>query len=371
MNVKLISQVEQARHDVFVDSYSQTWSDLLDQYRRNDVKVDPDYQRAFRWTLDQQSQYIESLLLSIPTPPLFMAEMEDGSFEIIDGLQRFSTLLKFFSDEIFTDGRVAPHHGGYNHDNDVAVPTVLSEPPILNGLAGLTKVTLPETLVRTIRYSRVQVTLIKRESSELSRYHVFTRLNRAGTVLSNQEIRNCSARLFNPEFADKLMKIGADERIVSAMSMSESDEKSMGVQENVLRLVAFLNGQPETQRIDEFLDSAMYLAATGKIKFTKRVEEKIYRTFEIVSRDMPAGSAFRFPKGGVFKGAFSTNLFDIVACGVFNNIESAEKKPIGYIEERVVAMHEDPKVKVLTGAGSNTRAKMMGRVEFGTNWFSK
>lgn len=370
MSSKLISQVEQARHDVFVDSYSQTWSDLLDQYRRKDVQVNPDYQRAFRWTIDQQSQYIESLLLSIPTPPIFMAEMEDGTFEIIDGLQRFSTILKFFSDEIFCDDLKSNVVAG-GGENDVKVPTVLSEPPILSGLAGLTKSNLPETLVRTVRYSRVQVTLIKRESSELSRYHVFTRLNRAGTVLSNQEIRNCSARLFNPDFADKLMSIGADERISKAMNLSDSDEKSMGVQENLLRLLAFLNGKPQTQRIDEFLDSAMYLAATGKIKFSKKIEDQIYRTFAAISSEMPAGSAFRFPKGDTFKGAFSTNLFDIVACGVFNNIDAIGSQRKGFISKRINAMHKDPQVRALTGAGSNTRAKMMGRVEFGTNWFAK
>lgn len=95
--MSLLEEVEKHRTDVETDSYTITWRELLNQYKEGDVLIQPDYQRLFRWDLDQQTQYIESLLLGIPTPPVFLAQNDDEKFEVLDGLQRISTLLKFFA----------------------------------------------------------------------------------------------------------------------------------------------------------------------------------------------------------------------------------------------------------------------------------
>ena len=73
----LLDEVEKHRSDIHTDSYTVTWRELLNQYRDGDLLINPDYQRLFRWDVDQQSQYIESLLLGIPTPPVFLAQNED------------------------------------------------------------------------------------------------------------------------------------------------------------------------------------------------------------------------------------------------------------------------------------------------------
>ena len=93
--MNLIEAVERERHHVVVDMYTPTWNELIAQYKAQDVEVNPAYQRGFRWGYDQQTAYIESLLLNIPTPPVFLAEKSDGKFEVIDGLQRLSTIVKF------------------------------------------------------------------------------------------------------------------------------------------------------------------------------------------------------------------------------------------------------------------------------------
>ena len=242
----LINQVESERHHVVVDVYSATLNELMEQYSRGDLEIDPAYQRAFRWEISQQTRYIESLLLNIPTPPFFLAETKDGKFEIIDGLQRFSTVIKFFARELLNTEVEASD--SLESQNNIEIPSLLTEAPILKGLKGESRATLPDTLIRTLRYARVQVMLLKKESSPLARFHVFTRLNRAGSNLSNQEIRNCSARLTNPEWADKLIELANLPLIISAMSLSEKDFKSMGVAENLLRLLAFSNFKPTITR---------------------------------------------------------------------------------------------------------------------------
>lgn len=367
MTSNLINQVEKERHHVVVDNFSMTWNELLNLYKEGDIKIDPLYQRAFRWSIEQQTRYIESLLLNIPTPPIFLSEDSEGKFEVIDGLQRFSTIIKFFSAEIFTETVSGDKK---DSENRLDAPTVLTDAPILTGLKGLSRENMPETLIRTLRYSRIQMILLKRESSALAKYNVFTRLNRAGATLSNQEIRNCSARLFESKFPDTLNRLALRPEILNSLKMSSKEESSMGIQECLLRLIAFSNFSPETQKIEEFLDDVMYQASANKIPKQDRVYENIIRTFELIYEAYPNGEAFRFVKGGKFSGGFSTNLFDIIAVGIYTNLSKVSKLEPKALASLILKIHDQKEITELTGAGSNAKSKMLGRISFGKTWFS-
>jgi hypothetical protein len=372
--MQLIDEVEKQRHHVVVDSYSATWNELMSQYAVADIEIDPAYQRAFRWDGEQQTKYLESLLLNIPTPPIFLAEKQTGAFEVIDGLQRFSTVIKFFAGELFgsaaNNSRVRNANSAKSVINDIREPSTLSDAPILTGLEGLSRETMPETLVRTLRYSRVQIILLKKESSKLARYNVFTRLNRSGTALSNQEIRNCSARLFDIDFPNKLMAMAELPAVEAALGLSNKESSSMGAQESILRLLSFGHFSPQTKSIEEFLDSIMYKVSAGEFDFSDRIQKNLIATFEVIAQACPQGEAFKFYRQGKFQGGFSPNLFDIVGCGIYKNIVKAKRKSPAQVKARIMALHEQADAMKLTGAGSNTKAKMLGRVQFGTSWFA-
>lgn len=70
-----------------------SFNELLDMAENKELNIAPDYQRLFRWTEGQRSRFIESLLLEMPVPPIFVIEEEDGKYQLIDGLQRFSSDL--------------------------------------------------------------------------------------------------------------------------------------------------------------------------------------------------------------------------------------------------------------------------------------
>ena len=71
--MKVVEDIGKHRNDIATDTYTVTWREILSQYKDGDLIIDPEYQRLFRWDLDQQTQYIESILLSIPSPPLFFS----------------------------------------------------------------------------------------------------------------------------------------------------------------------------------------------------------------------------------------------------------------------------------------------------------
>ncbi len=369
--MSVLDDITLHRTELKTDSYTTTISDLLGTYKRGDLRIDPEYQRLFRWNLERQSEYIESLLLNIPTPPLFFATNPDGKSEVIDGLQRLSTLIKFFAPEVF-EGEVALADDENNdkEQNNLQVATLLLGAPLIASLEGYNIRTLPEALVRTLRYTRIPVILLEKESSTRARFHVFKRLNRSGSVLSDQEIRNCSARLFGNDFPQALRELASDEAIRSSLGLPEEQVRRMALEEFVLKLLANLySPSPLKHSVTEFLDEFMQHASEGKFALSEDKRAQVQRTFRLISSQLPDGQAFRFWKDGEPWGAVSTNLFDVVAFGVAKNIDYLESSSVP-LKSRLIGLHRSDRLKEVTGAGSNTRRKYLGRLEIGQQWFS-
>src|ERR1700674_2198725 len=91
----LEKEIDDAKRLVRTDAYQMSVGELVNMYRDGELIINPDFQRLFRWELGQNSKLIESLLLGIPLPSIFVFERADATWELIDGLQRISTLLEF------------------------------------------------------------------------------------------------------------------------------------------------------------------------------------------------------------------------------------------------------------------------------------
>lgn len=136
------------------------------------IDVAPTYQRRERWSAAKQSALIESFLLNIPVPPIYLAEDEFGHYSVIDGKQRLTAIRDFIADSL-----------------------VLTQLETFHPLEGLRFTQLPEELRNALSvrpYIRA-VTLLKQSDPEL-KYEVFTRLNTGGDPLNAQEIRNVAFR---------------------------------------------------------------------------------------------------------------------------------------------------------------------------------
>ncbi len=361
--MSLLDDIERYRNEVVTDTYTTTWREVIGQFKDGDLKIDPEYQRLFRWDLDQQTQYIESILLNIPSPPLFLAANPDGGFEVIDGLQRLSTMIKFFAKEVFEGGAPKVSHLPEDPDNNITVPLILVEGPIIESLSGFSAATLPEPLIRTIRYGRITIILLEKQSTPRARFEVFKRLNKQGSLLSDQEIRNCTARIFGPEFPTKLRALAENKAIRTALQLSPEDERKMRVEEMILRLLAFNHSpKPATHDVSEFLDEFMVYASEGKFQLTNDIAARIEKTFAMIDKAVPDGRIFRFSRGG-----FSTNLFDIIATGVYANLDTITEATIQSAFDKLI---DSAELKEVTGAGSNTRKKMAGRVALGKKSFA-
>jgi uncharacterized protein with ParB-like and HNH nuclease domain len=101
----LTEEIASAQRLVRTDAYQMSIGEIVSMYENKELIIDPEFQRLFRWNAGQKSKLIESLLLGIPLPSIFVFEKEDGLWELIDGLQRVSTILEFM-------GRLQAPHGG-------------------------------------------------------------------------------------------------------------------------------------------------------------------------------------------------------------------------------------------------------------------
>jgi uncharacterized protein with ParB-like and HNH nuclease domain len=76
-----------------------SFGELLNLHRDKEIVIRPEYQRLFRWSNEQRSRLIESIIMGLPIPPIFLIENDNGVLELIDGLQRTSSVLQFLDHE--------------------------------------------------------------------------------------------------------------------------------------------------------------------------------------------------------------------------------------------------------------------------------
>lgn len=155
--------------------------------RPNWMELRPFYQRRLRWDEERQSKLIESFIMNIPVPPLFVYESDLAKYEVMDGQQRITALQEFYSNNLKLKG--------------------LEQWPELNGRS-YSK--LPSEIKKGIDRRSISYTVLLKESAEtteeqtLLRQLVFERLNTGGVELSQQEIRNC---LYQGDFNSLLFEL--------------------------------------------------------------------------------------------------------------------------------------------------------------------
>jgi hypothetical protein len=201
-----------------VSSQTADWtiSSLRDKFERGQINLQPVYQRGYVWSLKPElpSRLIESLLLEIPIPPIYFGKMPGKHFEVIDGQQRLTTLIRFVR-------------------NDFALQRLQR----LASLNGKRFRDLSEEHQAMVLDATLRTIVIDAGQNHNLRYEVFERLNRGSIALNEQELRNC---VYRGPFCDLLAELEKDDnwRKVKGGTIPESRflEREM-----ILRFYAFAN----------------------------------------------------------------------------------------------------------------------------------
>lgn len=315
----LEDQIDDRAREIHADGYAMSLGEVMNLYRDGDLEIHPEFQRIFRWSRYQQSRLIESIFLGIPIPPVFVAQRDDGVWDVVDGVQRLSTILRFAG--ILRDAN------GNLVEPEPLLPTEYL--PLLSGITFDNEqlgTPLPAALRRDFKRSKLEFSIIKKESDPAAKYDLFQRLN-SGTHLSEQEARNCLLVMLDASLYEWLASLARTQSFLNTAVISDRKEEEQYGLELVLRfLVALLKDPQELAQhmvdVSSYLDGfAIDLAESETIDFSG-LEQKFTGTFDVLDASLGDDSFRRFsPERQRHLGGFSISAFEVVAAGVALNLD--------------------------------------------------
>lgn len=309
----LEQQISERRREISAKNFSMSIGELTSMYDDGDLIINPDFQRLFRWDDEQKTRLIESILLGIPIPSFFMATTSDGRWEVVDGLQRISTLLQLQGRLVLPDGKLAS-------------PLVLEGTKYLPDLEGKTwsgdggEALLPAQK-RDIKTSRIDVVIIDRQSDTATKYDLFQRLNSFGSPLVAQELRQALVVSENPRISKWIERLAENQDFVGTLDLSDTQLDQGYDRELVLRFVGLhnrdLSDGLKIKDLTSFLDETALQLGDKSSEELDQIEDAFSRTFSFfcseTGRDtFPAWNSARTWK----TRKFSIMAFEVLALGV-------------------------------------------------------
>lgn len=316
-NLQLEKQLLEVRREISSDGYPMSIGELTNLYRDKELNIRPEFQRFFRWSSLQKSRLVESLLLGIPLPSIFVAQTEGGTWELVDGLQRVSTLLELQGELLDRDGESLP-------------PLVLEGTKYLPGLEGMVwSGENPERCLTTaqrldIKRSKIDVKILKRDSSAATKFDLFQRLNSYGSVLTAQEIRSALLVAASPDFFAWVERLASAESFTTSVKLSERLVDEKYDLELVLRFLV-LHNWPESQiklkDLRDFStvldDASVTLAEDFDAVASSPLEQVFNETFDVVANNGGEDVFRRWNQdAGEFRGSFLNTAFEVFALGL-------------------------------------------------------
>lgn len=304
-------QITEARRSISSDGYPMSIGELTNMYRDGELIIRPEFQRFFRWSTLQRSRLIESLLLGIPLPSIFVSQSESGRWELIDGLQRVSTILQLQGELIgfppleLNGTKYLPALEGryWTHEDD---GRCLSEAQRLD-----------------VKRSKVDIKIIKRESSPSAKFDLFQRLNSYGSSLTAQEMRSALLVAISPEFFSWVESLASNKSFVECTLLSDRLLDERFDLELVLRFLV-LHAKPEAaltlanlRDFSQVLDDESISMATVFPQGKDDLERVFVETFDHIAGN-GADLVFRKWRSerDAFVGSFLNTAFEVFALGV-------------------------------------------------------
>jgi hypothetical protein len=313
--MSLQDEIDRARANIRADAYAMSIGEWINLYVDEEVDIHPEFQRFYRWSPFQKSRFIESIVLGIPVPPIFVAQSEEGIWDVVDGLQRLSTLFEFAGVLKDENGEDIP-------------PLVLMKTKHLPSLEnkrwndpGDPEHSLSVSQRLYIKRAKLDVSVILRESSDFAKYELFQRLNTGGSPLSPQEVRNCIIVQLDREFYFWLRSLADNEDFKECIALTDKAISEQYDVELVLRFL-ILRQMNETELtemgdVGEFLTDAM-VSLISEQQMDQTEEEEVFRsTFENIARILGPDAFRRYdPDKRKHLGGFLLSAFETVALGI-------------------------------------------------------
>lgn len=297
--VSPVNFLDKKQRELLTSTIDYNLEGLSNLISKRVIDLAPKYQRRFRWDDVRKSKLIESFLMNVPVPPIFLNEDDFGKYSVIDGKQRLSAIHEFITGKLSLKGLLV--FKDLNDSNFFDLPIEFQ-----NSLK--------------IR-ATVRAIIILRQSDKDIKYEVFQRLNTGGVKLNAQEIRNSA---FPGLLNDKILDLSEDKSFHKIMGIKSKTKsriyQEMKDAELVLRFFAlkdtFSNyGGGLKNILDNYLDNNQSL----KKEKVNELEIEFKETLEIVQKVFGSEGAFRrwIPQSNKWKQQISAPIYDMQMFALF------------------------------------------------------
>lgn len=274
----------------------------------------PSFQRGYVWNIFMASRFIESLLLDLPVPGIFLSrETETQKLMVIDGQQRLRTLQYFYKGIFEPNGKKFALQG-------------------VSEFSGLTYNTLRYEDRRRLDDSILHATIIKQDTSfddDSSIFQIFLRLNTGGIPLNSQEIRSA---IYHGEFNDLLKELNENK---TWRSLYGEIDSRMQDQQLILRFLAlYFNFDNYTKPMTWFLNRYMGENRHLKTQSAEEIKKIFTNTIELVIKSL-GKNAFK-PKRKL-----NSAVFDAVMVGIARRLEKGNIKDIDGLRTKYELLLDD------------------------------
>ena len=352
----LQEQIENASRTIFTDSYSMSIGEVMSMYKEKEIDVHPEFQRSFRWEIDQKSSLIESILLGIPMPPIFIFHRNDGIWDVIDGQQRLSTIFQFA--------------GIYrNEDGDISPKIELVKTKFLPALDGIVwedenpevyQLTSAQRLL--IKRAKIDIKLLKASSDPNAKYDLFQRLNSGGSHLTPQEVRTCLVIMEDRDFYEKLLSMSHNPDFSETHHLTDRALREQEDLEFVIRFIVARNCSTESMpsSLHEHLDNSIVSLIRNPSFSIDQEIEVFNRTFLLLNRNFGSDSFNRFnQEKQEFEGATTISAFEALTPAISKRLDYYETLSKEDFRDRVIKMHNFPYYTQAAARRSTDRFKAL------------
>lgn len=309
----------------------------------------PKFQRRFVWDIKKASRFIESLILGLPVPGVFLSQKSKGPLMVIDGQQRLLSIKKFFDEKFGEPGK----------------EEVFRLKGVQKGLEGKTYETLDEDDRNTLDNAVIHATIIKDSSqdqdTDTSIYMVFERLNTGGMILQPQEIRAC---VFPGDFNELLGELTNNkywQKLYKKRNTRKKDE------ELFLRFFAFLYESESYKKkgLKNFLNLFMKVNKDLSKRLTReQLTEAFVETIKVIVESI-GENAFR--RGTSINAA----VFESVMVGIARRLRKNHEISKEQIKMKYDNLMADEKYITATSTDTASVDAVKTRIELSTLYFSE
>ena len=297
--------LEKKQRELMTSTIDYNLESLTALITKRVIDLAPKYQRRFRWDDARKSKLIESFLMNVPIPPIFLNEDDFGKYSVIDGKQRLSAINEFITGKLTLKGLL-----------------------VFKDLNDLNLYDLPVEFQNSIKIrATVRAIIILRQSDKDIKYEVFQRLNTGGVKLNAQEIRNSA---FPGLLNDKILDLSEEKHFQKLLGI-KSKVKSRIYQEMkdaelILRFFALRkNWKTYPGGLKNILDNYLDENKGLKEDSVDNLESEFKATLELAEIVFGTDGLFRrwIPQSGKWKQQISAPIYDMQMFSLYGKDKSA------------------------------------------------